>query len=81
MEGRRSGRALVTCAYCEEDATKILEMYVSSRAPKGSGRNRGQRLQSVTRRVCDQHARMFFGAVQAGPRGQLRERPVRRIDF
>lgn len=52
------------CAYCNRPSTKIVELQISEKPPRGSGRSRGARLGGTTRRVCDYHARTLFAILK-----------------
>lgn len=61
------------CAFCTDDteATHIMELFVSERAPSassGRSNSRGARVGSVTRRVCLRHAEGILNTTRRDPR-------------
>jgi hypothetical protein len=70
---RRVGQVKTYCAYCDDGktlATHVLEVSVAYRAAPGTGVNRGPRVGSATRRVCQRHAEQFLKVAQRGPSGR-----------
>lgn len=68
---RVAGKTKTYCAYCNDGetlATHVLEVSVAHRAAAGTGANRGKRIGSATRRVCQRHADLYLGLAQRGPK-------------
>lgn len=58
LEEERAQKGL--CPFCGATATRVVEVMISEKPKQGERRPRGERVASISRRLCAHHAESFY---------------------